>query len=131
MDPAAASIAMIIICIGSSRIHSIDMLLEHANVVPDPRIIDGYGEFSFSVKGRTLTITRIDQDGGWKCGFYLRAYLQSDGIPDFTSTVYTYHGLRNEEAPIDVTKVIFAPSVNIIQMRAFYGCRSLVAGHNT
>ena len=69
----------------------------------------GY-KFSFSaVNGRTLTITRTDEDGGWEYGFSLQAYLPKEDIPEFTSTVYTYHGLEYESAPEDTTEVIFAP----------------------
>ena len=48
-------------------------------------------------------------------------------IPDFTSTVYTYWGLRCEYAPKDTTKVNFHPSVtSTIRERAFEGCESLL-----
>jgi len=114
---------------GSLSNNSVDVQLPHANMVLDPRIIHTWGrgyKFRFSVKGRILTITRIDADGGWDLGFFLRAYLPTEVIPDFTSTVYTYWGLDGEEAPHDVTKVNFHPSVTRIQTYAFYGCRSLV-----
>jgi len=78
------------------------------------------------VKGRTLTITRTDQDEGWDNDFYLRAYLPTEIIPEFASTVCTYHGLRGERAPKDTTKVIFHPSVTTIKEDAFRGCKSLV-----
>ena len=80
------------------------------------------------MKGRILTITRIDVklDGGWDDGFYLRAYLPTEDIPDFASTVYMYYGIRNERAPLDTTKVIFHPSVTTIKGHAFYHCKSLV-----
>jgi len=98
------------------------------NMVLDPRYMDkcwkGY-KFRFSVNRRTLTITRIDEDAGWDCGFCLRAYLPTENIPDCTSTVYTYHGLHGERAPEDVTEVIFHPSATIIQTHAFFGCHSL------
>jgi len=130
MEPAVVSIAMIIVYIPRSLTNSIDVPLEHANMVIDPRIIDTWGrgyKFRFSVNGRTLTITRIDEDGGWNHGdVHLRAYLPTEDIPDFTSTVYLYHGLYDEQAPEDTTKVNFAPSVTTIQMNAFRGCRSLV-----
>jgi len=105
--------------------------LPHANMTVDPRIISYYGmtdKCKFSVHGRTLTITTIDGDGdeGWDEDFFLRAYLPTEVIPDFTSTVYTYWGLDHEYAPDDVTKVIFHPSVRIIQYRAFFECGSLV-----
>jgi len=85
-------------------------------------------ELSFSVSGRTLTITRIDEDGdyGWDNDFSLCAYLPTEVIPDFTSTVYTYLGLLHESAPDDTTDVIFHPSIRIIQYRAFLLCKSLV-----
>jgi len=47
-------------------------------------------------------------------------------IPDFTSTVYTYWGLDDEEAPPDVTEVIVHPSITTIQFMAFDECKSLV-----
>ena len=68
------------------------------------------GKFRFSVNGRTLTITRIDEDGGWYY-YKLRVYLSTEDIPDFTSTVYTFHGLDYEQAPRDTTEVTFHPSV--------------------
>ena len=114
---------------GSNRI---DVDLEHDDEVIDPRHYGGdeEGDFRFSVKGRTLTITRTDaddEDAGWPRPIRLRAYRRStEIIPDFTSTVYTYHGLRRECVPKDVTKVIFAPSVTTIQHFAFNGCDSLV-----
>jgi len=108
--------------------------LEHADEVIDPRHYGVEEEdedemyrytFRFSVKGRTLTITRTDGYEGWNCGFRLRAYLSSEEIPDFTSTVYTYHALDREEAPRDTTKVIFHPSVTTIQADAFFCCYAL------
>ena len=105
------------------------MLLAHDDAVLDLRIIDCYKigyKFRLSVKGRILTITRIDQDEGWDRGFFLRAYLPTEVIPDFASTVYMYHGVRYEEAPEDTTKAIFHPSVTIIQEGAFSDCESLV-----
>ena len=105
----------------------------------DPRrrgLEEGY-EFSFSVNGRTIKIPRIngdsddegwpiDEDEGGFCAFRLRAYLPTEDIPDFTSTVYTYHGVRHEWVPYDVTEVIFHPSVTTIQEQAFSFCKSLV-----
>jgi len=119
---------MFIIFIGYRNSNSISVQLTHDNVVIDPRYIVGdyLCEFRFSVNGRILTITRTDRDGGWNNDLKLRAYLPTEDIPDFTSTVYTHHGLVGEEAPRDTTEVIFAPSVNIIQRFAFYRCRSLV-----
>jgi len=120
---------MIIVRIPNSRGKSIEVLLEHAKMVFDPRTIGGAGyTFIFSVNGRTLTITRIDEDEGWRHGFYLRAYLPTEVIPVFTtsSTVYTYHGLEYERAPEDVTKVNIHLSVTVIQYCAFADCRSLV-----
>ena len=56
---------------------------------------------------------------------YLRVYLPTDDIPDFASTVYTYWGLDDEEAPLDTTKVVIHPSVTTIKEMAFFYCRSL------
>jgi len=86
-------------------------------------------KFRFSFNGRILTITRIgkdDEDEGWDPGFYLRAYLSTEVIPDFMSTVYTYWGLEYEEAPPDTTKVKFHLSATVIPDKAFIGCQSLV-----
>jgi len=119
---------MRIVRIPSSRSNNMVVRLPHANMALDPRHI-GYRRqnFKFSVKGRILTITRIDEDEGWDYGFCLRAYLPTETIPDFTSTVYTYWGLDNEGVPEGTTEVIFHPSVNtIIQMGAFYLCTSLL-----
>ena len=115
-----------------------DVQLPHANMIVDPRIIGYYWydpgyTLRFSVNGRTLTITRTDEygegwedaDEGWDRGFYLRAYLLTEEIPDFTSTVYTYWGLDNEHAPQDTTEVIVHPSVNVIKIGAFDECKSL------
>ena len=107
------------------------MILEHANEAFDPRHIGGLrrtDKFRFSVKGRILTITRIDKgDEGWESDFWLRAYLPTEDIPDFTSTVYyTYWGLDGEEVPDDTTEVNFHPSVTTIQASAFRHCKSLV-----
>jgi len=115
---------------GNDRTSNITSVqLPHANMVIDPRIIcdfkhEGY-KFSFSVKGRILTITRIDGLAGW-CDLRLRAYSPTEVIPDFTSTVYTYLGVEYDCAPRDTTKVIFHPSVTVIQCCAFNGCESLV-----
>ena len=76
-------------------------------------------KFRISVNGRTLTITRIHADEGWNCDdpFSLRAYLRTEDIPDFTSTVYTYWGLEGERAPLDPTKVNFhRPSLSSRQV---------------
>jgi len=106
-------------------------------MIVDPRFFSWWHieqlEFSVSIKGRTLTITRTDtyadehenEGEGW-FEFWLRVYLPTEGIPDFKSTVYTYHGLLHECAPKDTTVVNFHPSVRIIQDHAFNGCTSLV-----
>jgi len=119
---------MIVITVPSSDSNSLDVQLPHANLKVDPRHMGNHmgHRFRLSLKGRTLTITRIDEDGGWRLDFYLRAYLLTDTIRDFTSTVYTYWGLEYEFAPRDTTKVIFAPSVTTINEMAFIGCDSLV-----
>jgi len=124
---------MIIVRVGRSNSNvsnTIDVQLPHANMKVDPRHIDSYRygyTFRFSVNGRTLTITRTDEDEGWFLAFYLRAYLLTEEIPDFTSTVYTYWGLLHEEAPPpDTTELIIHPSVNTIKNSAFDGCGSLV-----
>jgi len=109
--------------------------LLHANMIVDPRIIfddhddhrfRGYN-FSFVVKERTLTVTRTDDkdDQGWE-EFRLRAYTSTETIPDFTSTVYTYWGLRGEGAPKLTSELNFHPSVNTIKEEAFQFCYSLV-----
>ena len=92
---------MFIVDVPSSRSNRIDVQFEHDDVVFDTRHMGGQTgcKFRFSVKGRTLTITRIDKDEGWEYGFRLRAYLPTEVIPDFASTVYTYWGLRDERAP--------------------------------
>jgi len=89
---------MIIIGIGRSAGNVMVVQLPHANMIVDPRFFCGsWGigccEFSFSVNGTTLTITRIDEDGGWPAQIKIRAYMPTEDIPDFTSTVYTYWGL--------------------------------------
>jgi len=127
---------MIIVWVPYSRRNSIDVELELDDVVFDPRIIVSYMaggthrgyKFRFSVKGRTLTITRTDDAHGregWN-DFWLRAYLPTEVIPDFTSTVYTYWGLDRERPPEDTTEVIIHPSVTRIKGFAFRGSRSLV-----
>jgi len=128
---------MKIIRIVRSASNSVDVQLPYANMKVDPRYMSSWyqyeGKFTFSVNGRTLTITRTDvggwlyghEDGGWP-DFNLRAYLPTEVIPDFTSTVYTYWGLDGEKAPKDVTEVIFHPSVTRIQEIAFCRCKSLV-----
>ena len=120
---------MIIVWVGISSTNSIDVELPHANMTVDPRIITFFLRgctFSFSVNGRTLTVTRTGADGGWDRGFFLRAYLPTEHIPDFTSTVYTYWGLDNERPPKDVTEAIIHPSVTTILVAAFDGCKSLL-----
>jgi len=99
---------MIIVYVGESSNNSIDVQLTHANMKFDPRIIDiwrRYFKVRFSVKGTTLTITRTDDDAdeGWDRGFFLRAYLPTEVIPDFTSTVYTYWGL-DDEHPLTIPR---------------------------
>ena len=121
---------MIILFIAEGGTNIIVVQLPHANMTVDPRIISSYGmiyELRFSVNGTTLTITtRTDYDEGWPRALYLRAYLPTEDIPDFTSTVYTYWGLDCEKAPKDTTEVIFHPSVRIIKIGAFMSCKSLV-----
>ena len=121
---------MIILWIEESEDNIMVVQLPHANMTVDPRYISYYEfEVSFSVNRRTLTITMrtdaADGYGGWD-GFGLRAYLPTETIPDFTSTVYTYWGLEHERAPHDTTRVIIHPSVTTIKEDAFAGCRSLV-----
>ena len=120
---------MIIVWIERSASNIMVVQLPHANMILDPRIIDTHRkghEYSFSVNGRILTITRIDKDEGWRYGFRLRVYLSTETIPDFASTIYAYYGLVDDRAPPDTTEVIFHPSVTTIQMKAFRGCVSLV-----
>jgi len=127
-DQVIASIAMRTVFIPESTSNSIDVQIAHANMVFDPRHMGLYGnpKFSFSVKGRTLTITRTDEDDeGWTGAFRLRDYLPTEDIPDFTVTVYTYHGLRHEYVPQDVTKAFIHPSVRIIKEYAFWRCKFL------
>ena len=121
---------MIVIFIGASKDNILVVKLLHANMIVDPRHMGGLrgDEFSVSVNGRTLTITRIHdgEDEGWWREFSLRAYMPTDVIPDFTSTICTYWGLDGEDVPKDTTEVIFHPSATTIQECAFYGCESLV-----
>jgi len=126
---------MIIVYVPGSLSNSIDVRLPHANMTVDPRYIDDCNmghTLRFSVNERILTITRIGRDegwnadGGWPNGFRVRAYLPTENIPDFTSTVYLYWGLRHEFAPRDTTEVIFHRSVTTIQASAFFNCCSLV-----
>jgi len=119
---------MIMVDVPESDTNSINVKLEHDDMVIDPRHMHERWyvyKFRFSVKGRTLTITRIDEDGGWEYGICLRAYLPMEDIPDFTLTVYTYWGLEDEQAPPDTTEVIFHPSATRIGEYAFDGCKSL------
>ena len=94
---------MILIYVGGSAVNSIVVQLTHANMKVDRRQIGGSSyEFSVSVNGTTLTITRIDthdEDEGsnedyvedvGRYPFMLRACLPTETMPDFTSTIYTY-----------------------------------------
>jgi len=90
-----------------------------------------YGcEYSFSVNGTTLTITRTaaddDDDEAWDDEFRLRSYLPTEDIPDFTSTVFTYYCLNGKWVPKDATEVNIHPSVHTIKQYTFVGCSSLV-----
>ena len=118
---------MIIVRVGVSEGNSIpvDVELETDDMVVDPRAIGGSNQYSCSVKGRILTVTRIDGDGGGR-SFKMRAYMPTEDIPDFTSTVYIYLGVDGECAPRDVTEAFLHSSVTIIQRRAFILCKSLV-----
>ena len=118
---------MIIVRVARSERNIMVVKLPHANMKVDPRIICWWRnyKFSLSVNGRTLTVTRTDEYGGWP-GFKLRVYMPGEDIPDFTSTVYTYHGLDHERAPSDTTEVILHPSVIVIKEDAFWNCKSLV-----
>jgi len=89
------AITMIIVWVEDSESNSMVVELPYANMKVDPRrvilgIFDEWHEFSFSVIGRILTITRIDEDedDGFH-GFRMRVYTPTEDIPDFTSTVYT------------------------------------------
>ena len=120
---------MIIILMTRSEANSLVVELPYFDMTVDPRMISrwmrGY-KFRCSVKGTTLTVTSIDEDEGWHSYFYLRAYLPTEVIPDFTSTVYTCWGLKDERAPEGTTELNVHPSVTIIKPGAFYGCKSLV-----
>jgi len=119
---------MFIIHIGGSEVNVMVVELEpkQANSVHDPRHMDSPYKFSFSVNGTTLTITRTDKDAGWE-HLKLRAYLPTQVIPDFTSTVYTYHGLMVKKPPMIPRKSSFirplTPSRELLSMVAYPWCR--------
>ncbi len=50
---------------------------------------------------------------------------ETETVPDFTSTIYTYWGLDEELAPLDTTLILIHPSVKTIQSMAFYNCKKL------
>jgi len=114
---------MIIVRVAGSESNIMVVRLPHANMTIDPRpICWTHHEFRFSVNGKTLTVTRIvqDEDEGWNDEFFVCAHLQTDTIPDFASTIYTYWGLKDERAPKDVTEVNFhrplLPSRNVLSI---------------
>ena len=87
---------MIIVLVAKSNSNIARVQLPRAIMVVDPGVISFFGvivrsyQFSFSVNGTTLTITRLDGDGDWPRAFNLHAYMPSEETPDCTSTLYTY-----------------------------------------
>ena len=85
--------------------------------------------------GMTVTLTRIDKNKGAGYSgayrFFMKVYDPTmETVPDFTSTVYMYHGLDGrgiggEYPPKDTTEIILHPSTTIIHYYAFRGLTKL------
>jgi len=135
---------MIILPITSNHTNSLKLKLHphqnNQNLVVDPRAItldhDGY-RFECSITDETLTVNRLDtndnprtrtctrSDKGW-IDFKLRAYdAETEKVPDFTSTTYTYMGLPDERSPFDTKIGIVHPSVKTIRSGAFKNCKKM------
>ena len=128
---------MIILPITSNHTNSLKLKLhpQNKNIVVDPRAItldrDGF-RFECSVTAETLTVNRLDygnprtrSDKGWT-DFKVRAYdAETEKIPDFTSTTYTYMGLPDENAPFDTKIGIVHSSVKTIRSGAFKNCKKM------
>lgn len=104
-----------------------DIELNSDDLVVDNRVIEhdkkGW-EFKCTVRGRNLTVTRIDENRGWCDDLYFRLYDPSiEKVPTFDNKSYTYYGLKNEMAPVDVEEVIVDSSVKVVREYAFKDCR--------
>ena len=133
---------MILLPIPSNHTNSLKLKLHphqnpNQNLVVDPRAItldrDGF-RFECSVADEFLIVNRLDntrsnnrtsKDKGWT-DFKVRAYnAEKEKVPDFTSTMYTYMGLPNENAPFDTKIGIVHPSVKTIRSGAFKNCKKM------
>jgi len=116
--------------------NSADVELPKEGLIVDSRAIVGtYGDngwrFECTIEGKTLTVTRTDEDAddeflGWEEDLYFRLYDPTvEEVPEFNNETYTYHGLENEQAPFHVEEVIVDPSVKIIRKYAFNYCKKM------
>ncbi len=78
-----------------------------------------------------VTVTRIDdtypsKDESLDGAFTMRVYDQdTEIVPDFHATYYTYLGVNGEHAPLETTSLFVGPSVTIIKEVAFLDCRRI------
>ena len=110
-----------------SATNTLDAELPQADMEIDPRVLEfdleGW-KFDCFIRESTLTVTRIDKCEGWDRPLKFRLYdPEREEVPDFTSEVYTYHGLDGEYAPYNITEVIVQPSVTEIKECAFSYCK--------
>ena len=110
------------------RLHKEGLIIDPRCIIPlvwrcSPRIESA---FECIINERMLTVTR--RRGGYNSEIltskiYFRIYDPAiEDVPAFDSTVYKYHGLENEKAPITVRHVI-VEHARVIRKYAFAGCR--------
>ena len=127
---------MILKLIPHSRVDTIVVKLPESDMIVDPRPIDIDENFKFkvSVKGTSMTVTRIgrkeNQSPGWEYdSVRFRAYKSDEFRHSFKSGKYLLHGLEYERAPLDATEVIVKDGIDTINYGTFYGCKFLTKVH--
>ncbi len=111
----------------------LELELPRPKMVMDPRP-NNHHNFSFECAytyrddGITIvTLTRTDNLFDHPSLLYtFRVYdTETETVPDFTSTIYTYMGIENERAPSQTTVLFIHPSVDTIKACAFHNCNHI------
>ena len=77
--------------------NTVEVELSKDDLAIDPRVIksdyEGWNwKFDCTIDGRTLTVTRIDRDEGWRRKLYFPLYDPTvEEVPPFDNKCCTYH----------------------------------------
>jgi len=128
---------------------SIQVKLPRLNLILDPRANEPHTrkfDCRYHADGITVTLTRIDRcrtpttyvgcsfsfreydriRGINRGSFTLRVYdPETETVPRFDTTTYTYMGINDEIAPANTIVAIIDQSVNTIKKNAFFGCSKM------